>query len=77
MKSQLPKHILLIESKIPPYVIVEAVYDGNMGFEEMMRFYDEATPQQINKLERFISQGKEKEAWELLQDVLNVDLKGK
>ena len=55
----------------------EASYQGNMGFEEMMRFYDIASPKQTKELETLIDRNKTKEAWKLVQRVTNTKLKGK
>lgn len=56
--------------------IQEASYEGNLGFEEMMKFYEVGTPRQIDLLEKLIDQEREKDAWRLVQAVLKVTLKG-
>lgn len=54
----------------------EAVYNSNMGFEEMMKFYDIATDDDIQKVEDLIEKEKFKEAWKIIQSVTGVTLKG-
>ena len=36
-----------------PY-LTEASYQGNIGFEELVMFYNKATKQQIEQLEKFL-----------------------
>jgi len=55
--------------------IQEAVYDGNIGFEEMSWFYKSATKEQIDKMERLLKLDKLKEAWEFLKKVTGVKLR--
>lgn len=55
----------------------EAPYVGNMGFEEMMKFYDVASDKEIKQVEKMIDRGKEREAWKLIQKVTGMKLKGK
>jgi len=74
---------LLTKGKIDvrePYAnesVNEFSYKGNMGFEEMMKFYDTASKKEIQALERLIDKGKEKTAWRLVQKVTGTKLKGK
>lgn len=53
----------------------EAAYDGNIGFEEMCKFYDVATKAEMQKMEEILK----KEDWEkfknLIQDVTGTRLK--
>lgn len=53
----------------------ERSYKGNMGFEEMMNFYDIASDNDIRKMEKLIDKNKNKEAWDLLQQVTGTKLK--
>lgn len=55
----------------------EASYAGNLGFEEMMKFYDMASSKQIKALEKLIDRGRESLAWKLVQKVTGTKLKGK
>jgi len=58
-------------------IIAEAPYTGNLGFEEMMKFYEVATEREISQLESLIDSGKEKQAWKLIQKITGMKLKGK
>lgn len=58
-------------------IIAEAPYTGNLGFEEMMKFYEVATQREISQLEKFINDDKDKEAWKFVQKVTGMKLKGK
>jgi len=53
----------------------EASYAGNLGFEELVRFYGEATKSQISQLEQIL----DAEDWEgfknIIKKVLGVSLK--
>jgi len=55
--------------------IEEAVYDGNLGFEEMMRFYQKAESRDISEMERLLRDGDFKAAWKLLKRVTGVALR--
>lgn len=55
----------------------EASYQGNIGFEEMIKFYQDASPSQIRHLENLIDDDKEREAWRYLQQVTDVELEDK
>lgn len=58
-------------------ILKELAYDGNLGFHEMHLFYNKASKVQIKKLEKLLDDDKIKEAWELIQKVTGVKLKGK
>jgi hypothetical protein len=55
--------------------IDEASYEGNIGMMEMFKFYQLADQNTKYLMKKLISQGKNKEAWELLQKVVGVKLK--
>jgi len=55
--------------------VQEAAYEGNLGFEEMLRFYKEARPDDIDEMERLLRAGKFKAAWDLLKRVTGVALR--
>ena len=57
-------------------IIKEAAYSGNMGFEEMMKFYNVATDEQVEEMERLIHINKYKAAWLYVQSVIDVKLVG-
>jgi hypothetical protein len=53
----------------------EAAYSGNLGFSELVKFYDVATKAEMQKMEEILK----KEDWEkfkkLIQDVTGTRLK--
>jgi len=57
------------------HIISEASYPGNVGFQEMAMFYQQADDKQIKKMEKVIKA----EDWEgfkkLIKQVLDVKLK--
>lgn len=53
----------------------EAAYAGNIGMMEMFKFYQFADQNTKDLMKKLISQGKNREAWELLQKVVDVKLK--
>jgi enolase len=53
----------------------EAAYSGNIGFEEMVKFYQEADKTEIAKLEKLIKNDDWDGYKKLIQDVLNIRLK--
>lgn len=53
----------------------EAAYVGNIGMMEMFKFYQVADQNTKDLMKQLISQGKNKEAWELLQKVVGIKLK--
>lgn len=55
---------------------LEAAYPGNMGVMEIFRFYQIASPNQKNDLERFIDRDDYKSAWALVQKVTKTKLMG-
>jgi len=55
--------------------IDEAAYEGNIGMMEMFKFYQIADQNTKDLMKKLISQGKNKEAWELLQKVVGIKLK--
>jgi hypothetical protein len=56
--------------------IFEATYRGNMGFHEMMQFYQRAPQHLIDRAEYLMSIEEYKQAWKIVQDFLNVKLVG-
>ena len=62
---------------ITKFEIFEAVYSGNIGMIETFQFYQDASDDQISKLEKLISNDKIKQAWKLIQQVTDINLQGK
>ncbi len=56
--------------------IQEASYAGNIGFEEMVNFYQEATNMQIKAMESLIKNGSWTGVKKLFKKVLGISLKG-
>lgn len=54
--------------------IEEASYPGNLGFVEMMKFYQLAGKDDIRTMERHLKDGEPNKAWELLKKVTKVNL---
>jgi len=40
--------------KLKDYLITEAAYPGNVGFQELVKFYDVASKKQIEEMEKII-----------------------
>jgi hypothetical protein len=55
---------------------IALAYDNNMGFTEMVQFYQIANEEQISQLEQFLRNSMFTEAWQYLQEVTNTQLKG-
>lgn len=57
--------------------IIEASYDGNIGAMEMFKFYQVASVEDKKLLKQLIAADKRGLAWQLIQRVTGVKLKGK
>ena len=57
------------------FIQLEASYVGNLGFEEMIRFYQKATPAQAKLMDRIANTGNWKAAKVLIKRVLHVSLR--
>lgn len=57
--------------------INEAAYTGNIGIMELVKFYQKATPDLVNKVKKLIAQKKNAEAWKIIQAQTGVKLVGK
>lgn len=60
---------------LPPEGVNEAAYDGNIGFEEMTKFWKSASDSQIKDMEEIISSGDWKSFKSLIKRVVGVTLK--
>jgi hypothetical protein len=54
----------------------EASYEGNLGAEEVMKFYLQASDEKVDAFEKFMADGDENSAWRMIQDATGVDLVG-
>lgn len=52
----------------------EAVYVGNIGMMELIKFHKSASPEQKKKLQTHIQNKDRKSAWNLVKDVTGVKL---
>jgi len=56
--------------------ILEIAYEGNVGIHEMVKFFQVATPEETKEFERLMELNDIPNAWELVQRVVGVRLKG-
>jgi len=52
----------------------EATYAGNIGIMELIKFKQKATPEQKKHFEELLAKKKNKEVWDLVQQVTGVQL---
>ena len=77
----------MIEDKISKYIdptkdmsfiwedeMKEAVGKFNIGFEEMVKFYNEASPQEIKKMEKIVKNNDWQKFKALIKSVLGIQL---
>jgi hypothetical protein len=57
--------------------LYEASYEGNMGFEEIMKFYAKDDKEKIKQFEDLLQQNQIQQAWKLIQQETDVKLVGK
>ena len=55
-------------------ILKEAAYAGNIGIMELIKFKSKATPEQKKKFDKLLKDKKNKEVWELVQQVTGVKL---
>ena len=53
---------------------MEASYPGNIGIMELVKFYNTAHPDKIERVKQLIKNQKHAEAWDIVQDHLGVKL---
>lgn len=66
----------LIENIIQEDNLHELAYKYNVGFMEMARFYKEASPKEIKKMEKFVKANDWEAFKKLIKKVIGVELKG-
>ncbi len=72
----------MIEDKISKYIdpekdlsfLWEAVAKFNVGFEEMVKFYNEASPKQIKQMEKIVKNNDWGKFKALIKSVLGIQL---
>lgn len=66
-------------TKFQKYILMpglsEAAYPGNVGFEEMVDFYQVASKSEITEMEKIIKKGDWNKFKQLIQKVTGKDLK--
>lgn len=63
-------------SKLEKYISTnEASYAGNLGFEEMVKFYDKASDDEVGKMEKYLKNDDWDGFKKLIKKVLGVLLK--
>lgn len=66
---------MMDKTKLVNYLL-EISYEGNIGLHEMVKFFQVATPEEVSRFEDLMSVNDLPNAWELLQQVVGVRLKG-
>lgn len=66
---------IMDKTKLVNYLL-EISYEGNVGLHEMVKFYQVATPEEVKKFETLMAANDLPNAWELIQQVVGVRLKG-
>lgn len=66
---------MMVGTKLINYLL-EISYEGNVGLHEMVKFFQVATPEEVKRFEDLMSVNDLPNAWELLQQVVGVRLKG-
>lgn len=66
---------MMDKTKLVNYLL-EISYEGNIGLHEMVKFFQVATPEEVRRFEDLMSVNDLPNAWELLQQVVGVRLKG-
>lgn len=66
---------IMNKTKLMNYLL-EISYEGNIGLHEMVKFFQLATPEEIKHFENLMSVNDLPNAWELVQRVVGVRLKG-
>ena len=57
-------------------IIQEIAYTRNIGFAEVYKFFQVATPEQKTEFDKLVGEDKIREAWELVQKVTGTQLRG-
>lgn len=69
--------VWLIEIPSDDERLDEAAYPGNIGLMELARFFREANDEQKQRFKQLADRGLKREAWQLVQQVVGVELHGK
>lgn len=66
---------MMDKTKLVNYLL-EISYEGNVGLHEMVKFFQVATPEEVKRFEDLMAVNDLPNAWELIQQVVGVRLKG-
>jgi len=66
---------IMDKTKIVNYLL-EISYEGNVGLHEMVQFFQVANPEEVKRFEDLMAANDLPNAWELIQQVVGVRLKG-
>ena len=67
---------LILEKFRRYHRFVEASYEGNLGMEEVMKFYMNAPEEKVQEFEQAVDKDENDRAWDIVQGYLGVDLVG-
>jgi len=73
-KVKFHAHHVSHEGRTKKLKVNEASYVGNIGIMELVKFHSKATPEQKKKFDKLVKSKKNKEAWNMIQDVTGVKL---
>jgi len=73
-KVKFHAHHVSHEGRTKKLKVNEASYVGNIGIMELIKFHKKATPEQKKKFDSLVKGKKNKEAWDMIQDVTGVKL---
>lgn len=57
-------------------LLLEVSYEGNVGLHEMVKFFQLASVEEVSEFEKLMAVNDLPRAWELVQRVVGVRLKG-
>jgi cell fate (sporulation/competence/biofilm development) regulator YlbF (YheA/YmcA/DUF963 family) len=73
-KVKFHAHHVSHEGRTKKLKVNEASYVGNIGIMELIKFHSKATPEQKKKFDNLVKSKKNKEAWDMIQDVTGIKL---
>ena len=73
-KVKFHAHHVSHEGRTKKLKVNEASYVGNIGIMELVKFHSKATPEQKKKFDKLVKSKKNKEAWDMIQDVTGIKL---
>jgi cell fate (sporulation/competence/biofilm development) regulator YlbF (YheA/YmcA/DUF963 family) len=73
-KVKFHAHHVSHEGRTKKLKVNEASYVGNIGIMELVKFHSKATPEQKKKFDNLVKSKKNKEAWDMIQDVTGIKL---